>query len=104
MEEILTLLPVLFVAVAMNIGTGVYYNVGTKNLNFSRKTFITGIVKAAIIAGTFIGVAYCFEATDLSSLGVTPDLIMTSAIVLYVGKAVVSLGKILGIEIPKVKQ
>ena len=104
MKEILTLLPVLFVAVAMNIGTGVYYNVGTKNLNFSRKTFITGIVKAVIIAGTFIGAAYCFEATDLSSLGVTPDLIMTSAIVLYVGKAVVSLGKILGIEIPKVKQ
>lgn len=104
MEEILTLLPVLFVAVAMNIGTGVYYNVGTKNLNFSRKTFITGIIKAAIIAGTFIGTAYCFDATDLSSLGVTPDLIMTSAIVLYVGKAVVSLGKILGIEIPKVKQ
>lgn len=98
MEEILTLLPVLFVGVAMNTCAGVYYNVGTKNLKFSWNTFIAGIIKAIIVGGIFIGAAYCFEATDLSSLGITPDLIMTSAITLYVGKAVVSLGKILGIE------
>ncbi len=103
MKEILTLLPVLFVAAAMNIGAGIYYNVGTKNLNFNWNTFISGIIKAAIVVGIFIGTAYCFEATDLSSLGATPELIMTSAITLYVGKAVVSLGKILGIEIPKAK-
>ncbi len=104
MEEILTLLPVLFVAVAMNIGAGVYYNVGTKNLNFNWNTFISGIIKAVIVAGIFIGSAYCFEATDLSSLGATPELIMTSAVTLYVGKAVISLGKILGIEVTKLKQ
>lgn len=103
MEKILTLLLVLFVAVIMNIGAGVYYNVGTKNLNFNWNTFISGIIKAAIVGGIFIGTAYCFEATDLSSLGATPDLIMTSAITLYVGKAIVSLGKILGIETLKAK-
>lgn len=104
MKEILTLLPVLFVAVTMNIGAGVYYNVGTKNLNFNWNTFISGIIKAAIVGGIFIGTAYCFEAMDLSSLGATPELIMTSAITLYVGKAVVSLGKILGIEVTNLKQ
>lgn len=99
MKEILNLLPVLGVAIAMNIGAGLYYNIGTKNLKFNWKTLISGIIKAAIVAGMFIGTAYCFEATDLSSIGVTPVFVMTSAITLYVGKALISLGKILGIEI-----
>lgn len=99
MAEILKLLPVLAVAIAMNIGAGLYYNIGTKNLAFDWKVLISGIVKAAIVAGMFIGTAYCFEATDLSSIGVTPIFVMTSAITLYVGKALISLGKILGIEI-----
>lgn len=99
MKEILNLLPVLGVAIAMNIGSGLYYNIGTKNLKFNWKTLISGIIKAAIVAGMFIGTAYCFEATDLSSIGVTPVFVMMSAITLYVGKALISLGKILGIEI-----
>lgn len=99
MKEILNLLPVLAVAIIMNIAAGLYYNIGTKNLSFCRKTFVAGILKAVIVAGMFLGAAYCFEATDLSSLGVTPDFLMTSAIVLYAGKAVTSLGKILGISI-----
>ena len=103
MTEIIKLLPVLAVAIVMNIGAGLYYSIGTKNLTFDWKKLISGIIKAGIVAGMFIGTAYCFEATDLSSLGVEPMLIMTSAIALYVGKAVVSLGKILGIEI-KTKQ
>ena len=99
MKEILNLLPVLAVAIAMNIGAGLYYNIGTKKLTFNLKTLITGIVKAAIVAGMFVGTAYCFEATDLSSIGVTPVFVMMSAITLYVGKALLSLGKILGVEI-----
>lgn len=99
MTEILNLLPVLAVAISMNIGAGLYYNIGTKNLAFNWKVLISGIVKAAIVAGMFIGTAYCFEATDLSSIGVTPIFVMTSAITLYVSKALISLGKILGIEI-----
>ena len=103
MTEIIKLLPVLAVAIAMNIGAGLYYSIGTKNLTFDWKKLISGIIKAVIVAGMFIGTAYCFESTDLSSLGVEPMFIMTSAIALYVGKAVVSLGKILGIEV-KTKQ
>lgn len=99
MKEILNLLPVLAVAIAMNIGAGIYYSIGTKNLKFNWKTLITGIIKAVIVAGMFIGTAYCFEATDLSSIGVTPVFVMMSAITLYVGKALISLGKILGVEI-----
>lgn len=99
MNEILNLLPVLAVAIAMNIGAGLYYNIGTKQLSFDWKILFSGILKAAIVAGMFIGTAYCFEATDLSSIGVTPIFVMMAAITLYVGKALVSLGKILGIEI-----
>ena len=99
MTEIIKLIPVLAVAIAMNIGSGLYYNIGTKNLTFDWKKLISGIIKAVIVAGMFIGTAYCFEATDLSSIGVTPVFVMMSAITLYVGKALVSLGKILGVEI-----
>ena len=99
MTEILNLLPVLAVAIAMNIGAGLYYNIGEKELAFSWKILISGVIKAAIVAGMFIGTAYCFEATDLSSIGVTPVFVMMSAITLYVTKALISLGKILGVEI-----
>ena len=99
MAEIIKLLPVLAIAISMNIAAGMYYSIGTKELLFSWKKFISGITKAAIVTFLFIGTSYCFESTDLSSLGVEPMFIMTSAIALYVGKAVVSLGKILGIEI-----
>lgn len=99
MKEIINLLPVLFVAIAMNIGAGLYYNIGTKKLKFNWKTLLSGIVKAGIVIGMFIGTSYCFIKTDLSSIGVTPIFIVTSAITLYVGKAIMSLGKILGIEV-----
>lgn len=99
MNEILNLLPVLAIAIAMNIGAGLYYNIGTKQTSFEWKVLISGIIKAAIVAGMFVGTAYCFEMTDLSSIGVTPIFVMMSAITLYVGKALISLGKILGIEV-----
>lgn len=98
MQEIITLMPVLAIAIVMNIAGGIYYNVGSQNLTFSYKILITGIIKAAIVAGMFIGMAYCFEATDLSSIGVTPIFVMMSAITLYVGKAMIALAKILGVE------
>lgn len=99
MNQIIELLPVLAVAVLMNICAGIYYNIGTGKMKFSMKILLTGIAKALIVAGLFIGTAYCFEATDLSSIGVTPPFVMTSAITVYVGKSLVSLGRILGIEI-----
>ncbi len=99
MEEILTLLPVLFVAIMMNIGTGIYYNIGTQNLSFDFKKLLFGLIKACLISSIFIGLSYCFESTDLSSIGVTPTFLMNSAIILYVSKTLVSLGKILGVDI-----
>lgn len=104
MTEILKLLPVLAVAIAMNIGAGLYYSIGTKKLTFDWKKLIAGVIKAVIVAGMFIGTSYCFEATDLSSIGVTPVFVMMSAITLYVGKALISLGKILGVEIKTKEQ
>lgn len=99
MNEIINLLPVLFIAILMNICGGLYYSIGTKNLSFSPQILASGIIKAAIVAGMFIGTAYCFMSTDLSSIGVSPEFIMTSAITIYVTKALISLGKILGIEV-----
>ena len=101
MNEIINLLPILTVAILMNIGAGLYYNIGTKDLTFDMKKLVNGIIKAFIICGMFVGTAYCFDSTDLSSIGVTPQIIMNSAIVLYVSKSVISLGKILGVEVHK---
>lgn len=99
MKEIFDLLPVLCIAILMNMVAGLYYNIGSKRLNFSWRVLCAGVVKAAIIASLFIGSAYCFEKTDLSNIGIAPNFLMTSAISLYVGKSIVSLSKILGIEI-----
>lgn len=99
MTEIIKLLPVLAIAISMNIASGLYYNIGTQKLKFEWNVLISGIIKAAIVAFLFIGTAYCFEATDLSSIGVTPVFVMMSAITLYVAKALISLGKILGVDI-----
>lgn len=102
MKEILNLLPVLFVAILMNISAGMYYNIGTKNIKFDWYTLFSGMIKSAIVAGMFLGTSYCFEATDLSSitssLGITPNLLMITAITMYVTKALISLGKILGVK------
>jgi hypothetical protein len=101
MQEIIALLPVLLIAILMNIAAGTYFNIEKGNINFSWKKFISGIIKGIIIGGMFIGTAYCFDATDLSSIGIKPIFIMLSAISLYVGKAIISLGKILGVSIKK---
>lgn len=98
LETVLYLLPALAVAVIINILLGVYNNVGVKNDNFNIKLFISGIIKAIIIACSFIGIAYTFDTIDLSTLGITPDLIVNSAIILYIGKDVQNLIKILGIK------
>lgn len=104
MEEILKLLPVLATVIAMNTATGVYYNVGTNKMQFDLRVLISGVIKAAIIGGCFVGSAYCFETTDLASLGISPELVMNAAITLYMGKAMNSLMKILGVEVKTTKK
>lgn len=99
MNEILKQLPVLLTAILMNTGAGLYYRLGTQNVDFSPKKLFAGLLKALIIAGLFLGTAFCFDAVDLSTLGATPVLVMNAAITLYVSKALISLGKILGIQI-----
>ena len=99
MINILTLLPVLACAIGMNIALGMYYNIGIKKFSFNVYIFLTGILKAFIIAGSFMGLAYCFYYIDFRTFGVTPKFILNSAITLYVGKVLVSLGKILGLEL-----
>lgn len=98
MVEIIKLLPVLIIAVIMNVAAGTWYNVNISNIVFDKSKLINGIIKAAIICAMFIGTAYCFDATDLSGIGITPIAIMNAAIILYVGKAVMSLSKILGVD------
>ena len=99
MKEIIELIPVLAIAIVMNIAAGLYYNIGKKDIDFSWKTFMSGVIKAAIVAALFIGTAYCFDVVDLSSARVTPLFVMSSAITLYVVKALTSLSKILGVNI-----
>ena len=99
MKEIINLLPVLLVAILMNIIAGTYFNICSENIDFSWKKLASGIVKAVIASGMFLGTAYFFEKTDLSSIGITPSFVMSSAISLYVGKALISLSKILGVDI-----
>lgn len=103
MTEIIKLLPILAIAISMNLFGGLYYNIGTKKISFSWNMLISGIIKAIIVAYIFIGMSLCSEAIDLSSVGIDPMFIMASAIALYFGKAGITLAKILGIEI-KTKQ
>lgn len=91
------LLPTLAIAIGINILLGLYNNISIDKCDFDWKVLVNGILKAAIIAVAFMGIAYAFDSTDLSSIGVTPDLIMNSAIILYMGKAVQNLIKILGV-------
>lgn len=91
------LLPTLAIAIAINVLLGLYNNISIDKCNFDWKILANGIIKAAIIACAFMGIAYAFDSTDLSTIGVTPDLIMNSAIILYMTKAVQNLIKILGI-------
>lgn len=99
-ENIATQMPALLVSIGVNILLGVYYNINLQEIKFDWKILTTGIIKALIITISFIGIAYCFDTTDLSQLGVSPDLIMNTAIVLYVGKSLQNLAKVLGVEIP----
>ncbi len=97
MQLILRPLGALAVAMLVNLLLGTYYNINLDQCCFNKKTFLTGVAKAGIIAIAFIGLAFCFDSTNLSEIGVTPDLIMNAAVVLYVGKATTNLMKILGV-------
>ena len=97
-EIILKFIPTLAVAIATNIILGMYYNIGINKVKFDSKVLIIGVVKALIIAGAFIGLGYCFDRMDLTSIGISPETIMSAAIILYVTKGCITLSKILGVD------
>lgn len=88
----------LCIAALVNVLLGLYNNIGVERYKFDIRKLINGLIKAVIIIVAFIGIAYCFDITDLNSLGLTPDMIVNTAIILYVGKSLQNLTKILGVE------
>lgn len=88
----------LSIAIGINVLLGLYYNINVKSIKFEASTLFNGLIKAAIIAVSFIGLAFCFDMTDLSSIGISPELIMNAAVILYVTKDIQNLMKILGVE------
>lgn len=88
----------LCIAALVNVLLGLYNNIGVEGYKFDIRKLINGLIKAVIIIIAFIGVAYCFDITDLNSLGVTPDMIVNTAIILYIGKSLQNLAKVLGVE------
>ena len=88
----------LCIAALVNVLLGLYNNIGVERYKFDVRKLINGLIKAVIIIVAFIGIAYCFDVTDLNSLGLTPDMIVNTAIILYISKSLQNLTKILGIE------
>ena len=101
MGEMLIQLGLLAVAIICNILCGIYYNINIKDANFDWYKLVNGVLKAIIISAVAIGMAFVFEnKPELSeAVGVTPNFVINSAIILYVSKALVGLGKILGIQV-----
>lgn len=98
MKEIITVMPVLGIAMLINIALGTYYSIGVKTLEFDYKKLLNGVFKAMLIGVSFLGIAYCFDSTDLSSIGITPEFVINSGVILYTSKDLTALGKILGID------
>lgn len=102
MIQVLQYLPVLAVAMIVNILLGMYNNISIEKQNFDWKKLLQGGIKAVIVALTFLGLSYCFDATgagiDLGTFELTPSLIMISAISIYMVKGVTTLASIMGIK------
>lgn len=102
LQTILNYLPVLAVAIVVNIILGLYSSIGSSHNAFDWRKLVNGVLKALCVASAFIGLAYCFDATgtsiDLGVLDINPELIITSSIVLYTGKGLANLAKIFGLS------
>lgn len=101
MGEMLIQLGLLAVAIICNILCGIYYNINIKDANFDWYKLVNGVLKAIVISAVAIGMAFVFEnKPELSdAVGITPNFVINSAIILYVSKALVGLGKILGVKV-----
>lgn len=101
MMEIFKDLGILAIVVLCNILCGTYYNVNIKDIKFNWIKLLNGVIKALIVGIIAVGMSYVFsQMTELTeAIGITPMMIMNSAIILYVGKTLVGLGKILGVNV-----
>lgn len=101
MMEIFNALGILAIVVMCNILCGIYYNVNVKNMKFDLTKLLNGIVKAVIVGIIAVSMSFVFtEMPELTeAIGITPMMIMNSAIILYGGKALIGLGKILGVNV-----
>ena len=101
MMEIFKALGILSIVVLCNILCGTYYNVNIKNMKFDWTKLLNGIIKAVIVGVIAVGMSFVFtEMPELTeAIGITPMVIMNSAIILYGGKAVVGLGKTWGVNV-----
>ena len=95
MKEIILLLPYLAVAVACNIATGMYFKIGVEKFDFSWSKFFAGLIKALIVCGAFIGLAYISKIVDV---GITSKALLVAAVMIYGAKIVINLKNILGIK------
>ena len=103
MMEVLYLLPVLAVAMILNIACGTWYNIKVTDIKFDRAKFLDGIKKALIIGCSLIGLAYIVKEVPsvTEAIGIAPVGVITLAIIGYTVKFVGNLVKILGITIKK---
>ena len=101
MMEIFCSLGILAIAVICNILCGIYYNINIENIKFDFHKLLNGIIKALIVGIVAVGLTFIFNymPTLTEAVGISPMMIMNSAIILYVGKDLVGFGKILGIKV-----
>lgn len=100
MGEMLQLILVLFAAMGLNIVLGMYYKIGVERFKFDYKKLLAGLIKALIIAVSFIGFTWIFGQVELSTiLNIDPMIIINGAIILYTGKGIIKLAKILGVKV-----
>jgi len=99
MLEILKLLAPLAIVVIINIALGLYYKIGVENVSFDKKILLNGIIKALIVAGSFVGLAYVFDTVSLGDVSVNPKVVMIAAIGIYAVKGVANLAKIFGVTL-----
>lgn len=102
MENIVNSLPILAVAMVLNVLFGIYNSIVNSDVKFDKTLLIKGVAKSILIGSGFIGLAFCFDRTDLSMLGIEPYAIMNMAIILYVSKFINNFAKVLGIDISNI--
>ena len=99
METVLRMLPVLTLLMATNILLGLYAKIGVEEIAFDCKKLISGIAKALIIGFSAVALSYAAHEVDLSGLGVTPELLISAAIITYAYKNFQNLAKCLNIDL-----